>query len=189
MEFAPINDWVVKRAKNYVGTQYYPDKKLGEKVGRFENQNLENLTCKNESYDLFLIEDILEHLFNPQKAISELLRCLSKTGYIIGTVPLENKHANKKSEQVATIDTNSKITYLKEPRYHGNPIPTSGSLVAWEYGDDFEDILSEWVNKDGEITFFSGPMEDYCIDNDNRATFLIRKRRRGILRWQGKPFK
>ena len=175
MEFAPINNWIMKKAKNYVATQYYPDKKLGDKVGRFENQNIENLTCENGSYDLFLVEDIFEHIFDPQKAISELMRSLSKNGYIIGTVPLENKHRNKKTQKVAIIDENSKISYIKEPRYHGNPIPTSGSLVVWEYGDDFEDILTEWVNKDGKIKFFSGPMDKYCIDRDNRSTFLIQK--------------
>ena len=124
---------------------------------------------------MFLVEDIFEHIFDPQKAISELMRSLSKNGYIIGTVPLENKHRNKKTQKVAIIDENSKISYIKEPRYHGNPIPTSGSLVVWEYGDDFEDILTEWVNKDGKIKFFSGPMDKYCIDRDNRSTFLIQK--------------
>jgi len=178
MEFSPINDWIQKKAKNYVGTHYYPDKELGSMVGQFENQDLENLTCEDNSYDLFLIEDIFEHIFNPDKAINELLRALSNTGYILGTVPLENKFVDKETEKVATIDENSNITFLKEPRYHGNPVPTSGSLVVWEYGSNFNNILTEWVGKKGEIQFFSGPMEEYCIHNDARSTFLIKKRRR-----------
>jgi hypothetical protein len=47
------------------------------------------------------------------------------------------------------------------PEYHGNPISEEGSLVTWDYGTDFDDLVQAW----------SG----YCTSN-----FTIRDRHLGI---------
>jgi hypothetical protein len=28
--------------------------------------------------------------------------------------------------------------------FHGNPVGDGRSLVTWDYGDDFEDLLTKW---------------------------------------------
>lgn len=35
--------------------------------------------------------------------------------------------------------------YLAKKQYHGNPISENGSLVTWEYGNDFEELLHTWT--------------------------------------------
>ena len=36
------------------------------------------------------------------------------------------------------------IEHLQEPVYHGNAISEKGSLVTWNYGADFDDLLCTW---------------------------------------------
>jgi len=172
-EFAPFRDWIKTRVTDYSASQYYPDKVLGKNVGGFRNENIEKLTFRDCSIDLFLVEDLLEHIFDPEQAVSELLRTCKHGGWILGTVPLDGWRS--KSQVCAKLDELGELIYLKEPKYHGAPAGSHASLVVWEYGNDFEDLLCNWAG-DHNLEFFSGAMPQYEIKRDNRSTFLIRKK-------------
>jgi len=171
-EFAPFRDWVSSKAISYSSSQYYPDEVLGKTVGAFRNEDVEQLTFPDESIELFLIEDLLEHVFQPQRAIREMLRTLKTGGWILGTVPLEGWRGNTKAR--AILKDLGQVEYLEEKRFHGTPAGSHGSLVVWEYGVDFEDRMRAWVGNHS-VEFFGGEMLKYMIKNDKRSTFLIRK--------------
>jgi len=130
-----------RECSSYSESQYYPDLELGfvhPKQG-FRNENLENMTFENESFDLFVSQDVMEHIFDPEKAFREIARVLKPGGAHIFTVPLINK-ANK-SECWASRNENGEIIYHHEPEYHGNPIDNKGSLVTMHWGYDIAEFI------------------------------------------------
>lgn len=81
----------------------------------------------------------MEHLFNPIKAFKEIARTLKIGGAHIFTTPLVNK--DKKSEIWAKKTFDGKIKFLKEPKFHGNPINEMGSQVTMHWGYNIVDII------------------------------------------------
>lgn len=72
-----FSEKIVEIAKSNTGT----DIKIG---------NLENAPFNNESFDLILCTQVIEHLLDDKKGISELYRILKKGGYLI--ISTDNKY-------------------------------------------------------------------------------------------------
>ena len=121
--------------KSYIGTHYFPDFLLGETHPTgWRNEDLENQTFQDESFDLVISQDVMEHIFNPDKAFSEIARTLKPGGAHIFTVPIINK--DKTTEVWAKRNEDGTINYIGEPEYHGNPVDSKGSLVTMHWGYD-----------------------------------------------------
>lgn len=118
----------------YIPSQFFPDRAPGTTVGKFRCENLESLTFLNESIDLHVTQDVLEHVFHPRKVFKELARTLKPGGAHIFTVPLVNKE--NASRRRATMNDDGSIANLQDPIYHGNPISKDGSLVTIDWGFD-----------------------------------------------------
>lgn len=82
-----ISLYLKERCKNYIQTGYFPDEPFGSVINGLRNENLENLTLENNSIDIFLHLDVLEHLFDPFKALNEIYRVLKPKGICLFTVP------------------------------------------------------------------------------------------------------
>lgn len=120
----------------------------------YRSEDLQNLTFEDKSFDLVITQDVVEHLFKPEKAFAEIGRVLRPGGAHIFTVPLVNKF--KASERCATIDNKGNVQHITEPEYHGNPIDSNGSLVTMRWGYD----ICEWIYRSsGLITTI------FCVDN------------------------
>lgn len=126
----------------YSCSYYYPDVAPGEfhPVDGFQSQNLENMVFADESFDLFISQVVMEHVFDPARAFSEIARVLKPGGAHIFTVPIINKHLP--TERWASKDDAGNIIYHHEPEYHGNPIDDEGVLVTLHWGYDIADYIS-----------------------------------------------
>ena len=125
-----------KRCPHYVASQFLPDLPRGARdpVRGFLNEDLEDQTFADESFDLVVTQDVFEHLFDPAKAFAEVARTLKPGGAHIFTTPLVNK--GQPSERCSERLADGEIRHLKPPEYHGNPIDDSGSLVTFHWGYD-----------------------------------------------------
>lgn len=137
-ESSPCNRGASKRlsqeCSQYIPSQFFPDEEPGSMAGRFRCENLESLTFDNESIDIHVTQDVLEHVFHPSKVFSEIARTLRPGGMHIFTVPIVNKH--KPSKLRARVSDDGHISHLEQPVYHGNPISNKGSLVTVDWGFD-----------------------------------------------------
>jgi len=127
--------------RNYSTSHFYHNLAPGEYHSSqgYRCENLEDLTFADEEFDLFITQDVMEHLFKPQKAFKEIARVLKPDGAHVFTVPLINK--NKKSERWASIGEHNKIVFHRKPEYHGNPIDNEGSLVTMHWGYDITEYI------------------------------------------------
>ncbi len=127
--------------RNYSSSHYYPHLPLGqyhpEEGHRCED--LENLTFADEAFDLFITQDVMEHIFEPAKAFKEIARVLKPGGAHIFTVPLVNKE--KKTERWASRRADGEPVFHHKPEYHGNPIDAKGSLVTMHWGYDITEFI------------------------------------------------
>lgn len=125
--------------KNYLASQYYPDTEYGTIVDGFRNENLESQTFADESFDLVITQDVMEHVYHPDRVFYEIARTLATGGAHIFTVPMINKYA--KTEVWATLNSDGTPNFLHSPEYHGNPVNPYGSPVTMHWGCDIIDYI------------------------------------------------
>lgn len=119
---------------SYIPSQFFPSQKLGSTVSGVRCENLEALTFSDNSIDLHITQDVMEHLFHPARAFVEVSRTLRPGGAHIFTVPLVKK--NYPSVPRVMFGDNAEVHHLQPPEYHGNPISEDGSLVTMDWGYD-----------------------------------------------------
>lgn len=140
-----------KQARNYIETQFYVNEKPGIMVNGVCNEDLENQTFENESFDLVITSDVMEHIYEPEKAFKEIHRTLKPGGAHIFSVPLINKH--HKTQRWATKGKNGEPIFLGEPEWHGNPVDKKGSPVTIHWGYDIIDFIKNHTNANCKIVY------------------------------------
>ncbi|MGE7864652.1 class I SAM-dependent methyltransferase [Bacillus mobilis] len=134
---------LIKNCKNYTYSQYFKNHPLGQYFQGIRCENLEDMTFPNGSFDLFITQDVFEHVMEPSKAFKEIERVLKPGGAHVFTVPWY--HTLTKTLQRARI-TQEGIEYMEEPIYHGNPIDENGSLVTFDWGQDMIEYIYKHAN-------------------------------------------
>lgn len=144
-EFAPVERGVTtklrKECSGYFSSQYFPEAPCGATVNKVRNEDIENMTFANDSIDLHISQDVLEHVFDPNRAFQEIKRTLKPGGAHIFTTPLVNKE--RPSICRASRNSDQSIAYLKEAHYHDNPVDAKGSLVTFDWGFDITKCIFE----------------------------------------------
>lgn len=140
-----------KNVDNYIASQFFSDENLGGIVNGFRNEDLEQQTFEDESFDLVITSDVMEHVYEPAKAFKEIHRTLKIGGAHIFSVPLINKH--QKTEIWAIKDKNGNPQFINEPEWHGNPIDEKGSPVTMHWGYDIIDFIKRCTNANCNIVY------------------------------------
>lgn len=173
-ESSPGGSYVSRRAKNYSFSQYLPHIPFGQRdENEIRSENLEKLTFNDQSFDLFITQDVFEHLYDPCQAAKEIMRVLKPGGYHVFTVP---KHGRicEQSFPMAKINDSGDVEHLvSKPEYHGNPVGDGKSLVTWRYGSDFEFLLSKWTGV--PVATFNTRDSYLGIDAEFNEVFVMRK--------------
>ena len=128
----PLSDRLAAEAPGYVSSQYREegvDEAVFEQV---RNEDLRALTFDDASLDLVITQDVLEHVFQPDRVFAEIHRVLRPGGLHLFTVPIYPDP----TLQRARLNADGEVEHLEEPDYHGNPVAPGGSLVVHEWGMD-----------------------------------------------------
>lgn len=128
------SDWLARRCTRYQPSQYFSDIAPGDSdAGGIRSEDLQALTLPDNSVDIFITQDVFEHIVDPDAALAEITRVLAPGGMHIWTVPI---FRGRTTLRRAEGDGKGGVRHLMEPDYHGNPLG-GGSLVIHEWGDDF----------------------------------------------------
>lgn len=169
-ESSPSNNYISNYCNRYSYSQFFLETKTGETHNGVRCENLEELTFPDGSFDIFITQDVFEHIFNPELAAKEIMRVLKPGGAHIFTTP---KHKGV-SESYARAKLNGeRIEYIHEEQYHGNPVGDGRALVTWDYGQDFEHLFNIWC--DHPITTYVTRDRELGIDAEYIEVFVARK--------------
>ncbi|MGD9020856.1 MAG: class I SAM-dependent methyltransferase [Lysobacterales bacterium] len=139
-ESSPVNRGVSNKLKTecpeYSSSHYFDQVQLGQTDPQsgLRCESLESLTYPDGSFDLFITQDVMEHVFDPARAFREICRVLKPGGAHVFTVPIVNR--NSKTQVRASRDESGEIIFHGSAEYHGNDIDDSGSLVTMHWGYD-----------------------------------------------------
>lgn len=137
----------------YTATQFYPDIPLGDNSRGFRNENLESLTFADNSFDIFVGLDVMEHVNYPERVFAEARRTLVPGGICIFTTPTYKQRTQ--TERRAMYRDDGSVNFMGfEPEYHGNPVSDSGALVTFHYGYDLPDLIGQWSGMDTRVCRF-----------------------------------
>ncbi len=155
---------LLREARSYLSSQYFPNEPLGSLVDGVRNENLESQTFENESFDIVITLDVMEHVYHPDKVFSEIYRTLRSGGVYICTFPVRNYQVNGWERRFIQNEDGSR-NHIKDPEIHGNPVSSEGSVVTVDYGYDLHKAIAEWAPFDIRVSRFNdayhGIMGDY----------------------------
>lgn len=138
----PFYEKLKTEIPNLTGSEYLsPSIDSGSIVNGILNEDSTNLSFKDNSFDLYISNDVFEHVFDYKKAFSEAARVLKPKGKMIFHVPFNL--GLTKTVIRAKKGRKGKIINILEPIYHGNPLSEEGSLCVQDFGWDLFDILRE----------------------------------------------
>lgn len=170
-ESSPSHDFIERFAHDYTSSQYFPGIPPGSEHNGSRCENVESLTFADESIDIFITQDVLEHVFDPAAAVREIHRVLRPGGAHVFTAP---KHKGLlETIQRARINQDGEVEHLMEESYHGNPVGDGKALVTFDYGYDFELLMSDWSGATVEAVHTRD--RGLGLDAEFNEVFVIRK--------------
>lgn len=125
---------------------YLPAQPWGAELSpKVTNQNLECLTFPDNSFDIVITSDVMEHVRLDEPAYLEIRRVLRPGGFYVFTVP-HFRNARESIVRVAVPEPSdpSKDLYLMEKEYHGDINSAEGTALSYRaYGTEIDDKLRE----------------------------------------------
>jgi SAM-dependent methyltransferase len=138
-ESSPNKPWYFMEAcPGYTYSHFLPGVTAGDYRDNVRCEDLSKLTFPDNSIDIFITQDVLEHLIRPFDGLREIKRVLKPGGAHVFTTPLY--HGLKKTRARTNME-NNQLVYIEPPVYHGNPIDKKGSLVTYDWGLDFTGLI------------------------------------------------
>ena len=128
----PLYTLLQDRFGDLVGSEFFsPKLASGSYKDGVRHEDVQNLSFDDNSFDLVLSFDVLEHVPYIDKAFKEIFRCLAPGGRLLFTVPFSYDH--EEAVVRATMDKRGRIKHLLEPEYHGNPVDHEGGSLCFRY--------------------------------------------------------
>ena len=175
LEFAPLPGAYMhdRKTKSYVISHYLPDEKFGKFDETFYNEDIQKTTFKDNTFDLVIHEDILEHINAPFQAVLDNFRILKEDGMLIFTCPI--RYDGAPTKQLVSVNASGNLVFHQPPSYHGNPIDAKGALVFWDFGFDFEEKLRKELPENAVLDHIISTDDSMGISGDMVDLFCIKK--------------
>lgn len=129
----------LKACPRYVVSEYLAPGRFGETIGGVRNESLECLTFPDDSFDVVINSDVLEHVADLHKSLEEVRRVLKPGGCHVLTVPVD--YSLEHTVERARMGQGG-IEYLRSPVMHGDTVRNTGVLVFRDFGRDAASCLS-----------------------------------------------
>jgi len=158
---------LLRGVPGYVTCSYLPQRPWGEEIAPgYYNIDLQRIDLPDESFDLLLTSDVMEHVRDEQSAHREIWRVLKRGGSYLFNVPYEESSPGN----IRLVDTSgAEDVYLCEPQLHGDPL--SGGILAYRvFG---RELISQLESLGFSVTFTRLEQLEHLILNGD--VFVARK--------------
>jgi SAM-dependent methyltransferase len=132
------SEWFQPEAKNRL-TSHLQD--LLSEPEQLRYEDVTDLRFSDQSKDVIISCDVLEHVPNYRGALKEFSRVLVPGGRLLLTVPFMDGH--EKSLVRARMREDGQIEHFEEPEYHGDPVDPKGVLAFYTFAWDLLDEVKK----------------------------------------------
>lgn len=127
----PLFPYLVEACDGLIGAEYLgSNMRPGQtrNLGGVEvrHENMLDLSFEQESVDLLMHFDVLEHVPDISGGLVECARVLRRDGLLIFSCPF---YAGLEENTIRAVVVEGQVRHIMDPAYHGNPVSGSGSLV------------------------------------------------------------
>lgn len=123
-------DFLKRNSSTFESSEYFPGQPLGESIAGVRNEDAQQLTFRDEAFDIITSNQVFEHVPDDLKCFKECRRTLRPGGSLMFTVPL---YDTLRTEQVAELHE-GKIRWLLEPEFHASRMTGGNSVpVFWRF--------------------------------------------------------
>jgi SAM-dependent methyltransferase len=162
------------RQDHYAASAYLPGVPLGSQIGNGATcQDLERLTYADESFDIVITQDVLEHVRDARTAMREIHRVLRPGGYHIFTVPTRGPRFFEEESLLRVDTTGPEDIQLVDPEYHGDSI--RGRILT--YRNFGLDLISDLRAGGFDTQLVVSRLADERWGICNSYVFVARRRR------------
>ena len=172
-QLTPFYLWLKQNYQNVIGSEFLEgEHRPGSQQDGIRHEDITALSFDSESLDLILSFDVLEHVPDTRKSLSEFMRCLKPGGFALISAPF----ASSSAETIvrARVNEDGSIEHILPAEYHGNPTnPEAGSLCYYYFGWDLLDGLREAGAREAAVLSYYS-WERANIGNE-QLYFLARK--------------
>jgi SAM-dependent methyltransferase len=165
----PVTTKLSRNCARYSVSCYFDDVPPGSMYQGRQCENLECLTFDDSSFDLFITQDVFEHVLNPQRAFAEIARVLKPGGAHVFTVPWL---ASQRTES-RVVMADGKMRCIKEPVHHGSPTDPGTCLVITDWGSDMIDLIHSSSGLKTEV--FSPASRELGVVGEGLEVFVSRR--------------
>jgi SAM-dependent methyltransferase len=148
---SPTYVWLQGRVKHLTGSEFVHDDAIREAMQRYlidlggrgtiRFEDVTRLTFSDASLDAIASFDVLEHVPDYTRALTEFARTLKPGGTLVLTAPFIS--SNEHTVVRARIDHNGAVEHLMQPEYHGDPKSSDGILCFYHFGWDLLDTARD----------------------------------------------
>lgn len=136
----PLVAFLARSASSAAFSEYSSERERGSFHADVRNEDVQQLTYPDQSFDLITHSEVMEHVPDDTAAFRELRRVLRKSGSMIFTVPLSEAAL---TVERARIDSQGHIEHLLEPAFHTDPWQAGAGILAFrDYGKDIVQRLN-----------------------------------------------
>ena len=129
--FGSTLDWLRGHFRQVTASEYFPGHPFGQDANGVMNQDVQQLTFADGSFDLVTSNQVFEHVPDDLRGFRECLRVLRPGGAMIMSVPLRDI---PRTIARARLDGAGEIHFEGEPEYHdsrlGGPL---SAPVFWHH--------------------------------------------------------
>lgn len=122
-------DWMRRRFREVTTSEFFPREQRGALIEGVLNQDVEQLTFADGTFDLTTSNGVFEHVNHDERGLRELHRVLRPGGALIMSVPLYDIPATRRLSQYRPDGT---LEWLGTPEFHdsrrGGPM---SAPVVW----------------------------------------------------------
>lgn len=123
----PFAQMMRARFPRFIGTEYAPLPEDEVRIFPITHNDVCASRFADDTFDIAFSCDVLEHVYDRDRLLSEAARTLRPDGHFIATFPFD--HDTAKGWLFAEVEEGKIRHLLETPIYHGNPMDEGGSLV------------------------------------------------------------
>jgi SAM-dependent methyltransferase len=165
--------WMHKNAPLYSCSKYDSNGLLGDVVNGFRNENLEALTFPDESIDLLVSLDVMEHVNRVDLVMREAYRVLRPGGTMVFTTPTYKDLIATNRRALYHVD--GTVEMFAPVEFHGSEDEGRAALVTYHFGYDLPELILRWSGLRTDVIRSVDP--EAGIMGEHTEVYVCRKMR------------